>query len=74
MTLMTGFYIFLAVFVVCLSLWGAYTMGQSSGQTKSYFNGRLAGWRACENMVIKRAMESDKINLSKEELFEILLQ
>jgi hypothetical protein len=51
-----------------------YKVGTKSAQQASYYKGRGEGWRACEDMVIYRAVESKKIGLTEEEVLEELLQ
>lgn len=54
-----------AACVVC------YRWGKKNGKQAGYFDGRYAGWRDCEDMVIKRMTEQGyDINKILEDYFQ----
>lgn len=65
---------FLGVLFVVVAFYGGIRIGKSSEHIKAYWEGRLEGWTACEGMVMKRIAKSKKINITKEEAWEELLQ
>lgn len=64
------------IFIMCIIAAAVvfYKIGTKSAQQTSYWQGRAEGWRACEDMVIDRAVKSKKIDLTKEEVLEELVQ
>jgi len=50
----------------------AYLVGRAHGRANGFWEGRLSGWKACEEMVMDRARKNPKYNDS--ELWEDLIQ
>lgn len=46
---------------IALLMIGSFLLGglafYAAGKHKGYWNGRLAGWKACEHMILNRATE-----------------
>ena len=49
---------------------GFYRLGARSKQTASHWEGRMDGWRACENLIIERMVKSKNMDLTKREILD----
>lgn len=49
-----------------------FLFGRSYGPDRGYWNGRLAGWQECENLILERAEENS--DYDKKKIWEDLVQ